>query len=580
MSDKLFGSRTRAKVLTVVFLEEDKIYAGQVVSKTGLDVGNVQRELKKLESWGILTSFKKDNRKYYQVNFENRVNVALSALIHSIENEEEYVVVGEEGNMNLLTTSYNIEGLGKVNLAAKVGILEEVQNLDSFYTLKDKHMQFWWRGKAYQREGERIRDKILKGRIDVKKAYCDTVAAGKRLFAMGEKIQRKFFKLTEKEVIEYLESFQKEMDLIITYAYLGVIDLRYFTLSKYIENYLKKVSRKDKYPVGVLMEKLLAPELLTYTQKLRIDFLKLAINQKLKKRMNWKRGLERIAYDYAWINFGWSGPGLSFDYFLNTFLELKNKKISVLKKELKELESMDKKVLKEKVKLFRELKIDRKHQKFIQAVSLISWIKVYRKDVVFLLNWLTFKMLEKFRRENNLSLDELSLITRKEAVEMVGGKLRVTKIMTRERMKGCVYDARTLKVYSGKAMKEYLGKRKMEKEKEVEKGIKILEGTTACLGKTGDWIYGVVKIVNNEEETRKVEDGDILVSVATTPEILPAMRRAGAIVTDHGGITCHAAIVSRELNKVCLIGTKYATRVFKDGDRVVVCPRHGYIRFQ
>ena len=59
-----------------------------------------------------------------------------------------------------------------------------------------------------------------------------------------------------------------------------------------------------------------------------------------------------------------------------------------------------------------------------------------------------------------------------------------------------------------------------------------------------------------------------------------AMKKAGAIVTDHGGITSHAAIVSRELNIPCLIGTRYATKLFKDGDKVIVCPRHGYIKFQ
>jgi pyruvate,water dikinase len=103
---------------------------------------------------------------------------------------------------------------------------------------------------------------------------------------------------------------------------------------------------------------------------------------------------------------------------------------------------------------------------------------------------------------------------------------------------------------------------------------------TACLGKTGDWVYGTVRIVNTPADMKNMTKGDILVSAATTPDILPAMKLAGAIVTDQGGITCHAAIVSRELNLPCLIGTKYATKIFKDGDKVIVCPRHAYIKFQ
>lgn len=54
----------------------------------------------------------------------------------------------------------------------------------------------------------------------------------------------------------------------------------------------------------------------------------------------------------------------------------------------------------------------------------------------------------------------------------------------------------------------------------------------------------------------------------THPEFVPFMKKAGAIVTDAGGILCHAAIVSRELKKPCVIGTQRATRMFKTGDRV------------
>ena len=56
----------------------------------------------------------------------------------------------------------------------------------------------------------------------------------------------------------------------------------------------------------------------------------------------------------------------------------------------------------------------------------------------------------------------------------------------------------------------------------------------------------------------------------TRPEHLPGMRKAAAIVTDDGGITCHAAIVSRELGIPCIIGTRVATQVLKDGEMVEV----------
>jgi len=76
----------------------------------------------------------------------------------------------------------------------------------------------------------------------------------------------------------------------------------------------------------------------------------------------------------------------------------------------------------------------------------------------------------------------------------------------------------------------------------------------------------------------KVEKGDILVSQATSPDLLPAMRKAGAMVTNTGGLICHAAITSRELKIPCIVGTKNATYIFKDGDRVEVDATKGIVR--
>lgn len=64
----------------------------------------------------------------------------------------------------------------------------------------------------------------------------------------------------------------------------------------------------------------------------------------------------------------------------------------------------------------------------------------------------------------------------------------------------------------------------------------------------------------------------------TNPGIVPAMKQAAAIVTDLGGITSHAAIIARELKKPCLIGTKIATRIFKDGDLAEVDANKGFIK--
>jgi pyruvate, water dikinase len=69
-------------------------------------------------------------------------------------------------------------------------------------------------------------------------------------------------------------------------------------------------------------------------------------------------------------------------------------------------------------------------------------------------------------------------------------------------------------------------------------------------------------------ELARVKDGDIIVSPMTTPDLVPAMGRAGGIITDHGGITCHAAVIGREMGKLVFVGTECASVVLVDGMRV------------
>lgn len=73
-------------------------------------------------------------------------------------------------------------------------------------------------------------------------------------------------------------------------------------------------------------------------------------------------------------------------------------------------------------------------------------------------------------------------------------------------------------------------------------------------------------------------EGDVLVASLTRPQYIVAMQRAGAFVTDSGGITSHAAILAREMQKPCIVGTGCATKVLKDGDIVEVDAEKGIVR--
>jgi len=115
-------------------------------------------------------------------------------------------------------------------------------------------------------------------------------------------------------------------------------------------------------------------------------------------------------------------------------------------------------------------------------------------------------------------------------------------------------------------------------EEGVAKAMKVaaeplLKGLSACPGVAS----GIAKIVDDPSELNEVQKGDILVTKMTNPDFVPAMKRASAIVTDEGGQTSHAAIVSRELGVVCVVGTREATEKLKEGEVITVDGTNGLI---
>ncbi len=107
---------------------------------------------------------------------------------------------------------------------------------------------------------------------------------------------------------------------------------------------------------------------------------------------------------------------------------------------------------------------------------------------------------------------------------------------------------------------------------------KEFKGITAVRFASLKKARGAVKIILKSEDFRKMKKGEILVTDETDATFLPVMKLAKAIITDEGGILCHAAIAARELKKPCIVGTKIATRVLKDGDLVEVDANKGFVK--
>jgi len=166
--------------------------------------------------------------------------------------------------------------------------------------------------------------------------------------------------------------------------------------------------------------------------------------------------------------------------------------------------------------------------------------------------------------------DYLFFLTYDEAM----GKLPTVSIL-KERQESYIYYQG--EVFSG-VNKEEFGKKygikfiKEEPDSLGEGGV--IQGRVAFVGK----IIGRVKRITDVSDMKNIKENEILVTSMTTPDLISAMKKAAAFVTDEGGITCHAAIVAREMKKPCIIGTKIATQVLKDGDLVEVNADKGVVR--
>ena len=108
---------------------------------------------------------------------------------------------------------------------------------------------------------------------------------------------------------------------------------------------------------------------------------------------------------------------------------------------------------------------------------------------------------------------------------------------------------------------------------ETETGTVLVRGLGAAPGRAG----GAARLLISLAEAGKLAAGDVLVTHMTSPDWVPLMRKAAAIVTDSGGMTCHAAIVSRELGIPCVVGTGDATKRLRDGELVTVDATHGAV---
>ena len=268
--------------------------------------------------------------------------------------------------------------------------------------------------------------------------------------------------------------------------------------------------------------------------------------------------LVKHANKYGWAYYVYMGPAFTENDFLNFVKDYLNKGIApgVRLTNLKKKKDIARKL---KIKYLKELKPDAINKFILKIAGRVVWAKPRRKDYQSRSYYHVEKLLREIAKRLFISLGQV----RSTPYDILGKALNGKKVdwrMSDEIKKHHIClanDDGTVTTLVGKAAENFSARQvKREKENARKMSVTEIKGTTAYAG----YASGAVKIINTPGDMVKMEYGDILVSTATTPSVVPAMKKAVAIVTDEGGLTCHAAIVSRELGIPCIVGTKIATK--------------------
>ncbi|MFZ2189609.1 MAG: PEP-utilizing enzyme [Candidatus Magasanikiibacteriota bacterium] len=283
--------------------------------------------------------------------------------------------------------------------------------------------------------------------------------------------------------------------------------------------------------------------------------------------------LQKHTKKHCWVYYVYSGPAYGESNFLEFIKDYLYRGI-IPSKRLKELKESKKELKKTKKKYLKNLKPDKFNSVILNLAGKIVWAKPRRKDFQSKIYYSLEKIQQEIGRRLNLSLNQVrSTPFHMIKNALLGQDVDLNMINEISGFHACLpNDDGTVSVIFGDEAKEFCKTVKRVEANKLEERNEI-KGTSTFPGK----VRGEIKVINNPEDMSKMNYGDILLSTSTTPSIVLAMKKAAAIITDEGGLTCHASIVSRELQIPCVVGTKFATKILKDGDIVEVDAYNGII---
>lgn len=430
--------------------------------------------------------------------------------------------------------------------------------------------------KDWNKAGQYILNRFLNNKNYIKKVFDQQSKTGKELVQLSQKILlADLSKVSIKSLFNlYLavyRSWLKHDQYNVLPWFVGG-DF----LSNYIYQKLKSLNPNFKDGDFIILT---TPLEKSFSADEELDVLKLTLKLKMgkltMKSKEARRQLIQLKEKYYWIPFGYDGPTIyDLNHYVNVIKDLLNQKVSVLKNRVAQLKNYTKILKKKQEKVRKFYLIPADLWQLIKYLQTLAILTDQRKKFTFPSHVAFDKVLKEISKRLKINIKSLKYLTLEELKKHYQYPQKLIKKAAKRKGGSLIFFAKQnkVKVFENKQANNLI-KRLLPKIRKV----KIITG---IVGSRGDHpqMTGKVKILFSPQEINKIKKGDILVTAMTSPEFMPAMRKASAIITDEGGVTCHAAIVSRELGIPCIIGTKIATKILKDGDKIEVNATKGIVK--
>ena len=402
-----------------------------------------------------------------------------------------------------------------------------------------------------------------------------------------EKFAKIEFELVE-EVKDYLKYLKNKNLEILSFKQLAEEMEKFNNL--YIKSFIPGMTRPEDYLIDRLEKELIGINFtkkdievifakistcpnyfpLSYSEE-PLDLLKLALE--IKNGKDIEEVIDKHIEKYSWIKgpVEFENTAFTKEDYLSRLHNLVNDDIEG---KIKNINTVRKNNDIEYEKILEQYEFNQKAKKLIKAIRDFIFLRTYTteySDHLFYLGRHT--IFKEISNRTDIADEDLIMLDDKEILDILksqGIMSKEIKNVLKNRKKGFAMiwiNGNVQTVFGNESLElqdEIARTYKTSSDEEEKSNSKIISGSIANRGK----VRGKARILTTYKDTYKVEKGDIIVATMTTPDYVSAMEKASGFITDEGGITCHAAILSREFNVPCIVGTVIGTKEIQDGQMI------------